>query len=252
MFTTKTHAELYARARPYHHDVVIQRVAAQLDIHQRLDRALDVACGTGLSCTALKQIATKIVGADVSAAMLAEAKRDECIDYLRCPSEVLPLGDESFDLLTVSSGLHWFERNVFLAEALRVLKPHGWLVIYDSFFSANLRDSPGFKPWFASTYLQRFPTPPRNNKPLDGQSVRKAGIQLLAQDKYANVVLFNREQLVDYLLTQTNIIAAVQRGEWTLDDVRAYLTTEVSPFFTSPAQQAFDFGGPITYLRKDR
>ena len=252
MFDSKRAAELYARARPYHHGLVIQRIAVQLDIHKSLDRALDVACGTGLSCIALKQIAARIVGADISAAMLAQADHDARIDYLRCPAEVLPLAGQSCDLLTVSSGLHWFERHAFLVEARRVLRPRGWLVIYDSFFSANLQGDPGFKPWFASTYCQGFPTPPRNNQPLDDRSAKQAGFELLKQDKYANVVYFDREQLVDYLLTQTNVIAAIERGEWSQSDVRTYLTAEVSPFFTSPEPQAFDFGGPIIYLRRAR
>lgn len=250
LFDSKQAAAFYVRARPYHHDLVIQRIAAQQDIHDRLDRALDVACGTGLSCIALKQIATNIVGADLSAAMLAQADRDVRIDYLRCPSEVLPLADQSFPLLTVSSGLHWFERNDFLAEARRVLRPRGWLVVYDNFFSANLQGAPDFKRWFVSMYFDRFPTPARDNRPLDQRSARQAGFRLVNSEKYSNVVFFDRAQLVDYLLTQTNIIAAIERGEWSLDDARAYLTAEVSPYFPSPEPQAFDFGGPITYLRK--
>ena len=57
-------------------------------------------------------------------------------------------------------------------------------------------------------------------------------------------------QLVEYLLTQTNVIAAIERGESTHDQTRAYLAAEISPYFPSPGSQAFDFGGPITYLRK--
>ena len=211
---------------------------------------LDVACGTGLSCIALKKIAARIVGTDLSAAMLGQADRDLRIDYLVSPSETLPLAHESFDLLTVSSALHWFERNAFLSEARRVLRPRGWLVIYDSFFSANLKGNPGFNPWFGSTYCQRFPAPPRDNRPLDDRSAKQAGFELVKDERYSNVVFFDRKQLIDYLLTQTNVIAAIDRGESTLDDARAYLTTEISPFFTLAEQQAFDFGGPITYLRR--
>ena len=73
---------------------------------------------------------------------------------------------------------------------------------------------------------------------------------MVKDERYSNVVFFDRKQLIDYLLTQTNVIAAIDRGESTLDDARAYLTTEISPFFTLAEQQAFDFGGPITYLRR--
>ena len=250
MFEEQRAAQRYARARPYHHDLVIQRIAAQLDIQDRLDCAFDIACGTGLSCIALKQIAEKIIGVDISAEMLAQADRNERIDYLFCPSEVLPLADQSFDLLTVSSAFHWFDRNAFLPEARRVLRPRGWLVIYNNLFFANLQGNAGFKSWITSTYLDRFPTPPRNSRPLDDPSAKRAGFQLVEDEKYSNVVFFDRKQLIDYLLTQTNVIAAVERGEATLDDVRAYLTTGVSPFFTSSEKQTFDFGGPISYLRR--
>ena len=250
MFHAKSVGELYARARPYHHDLVIQRIAAQLDIDDRLNRALDVACGTGLSCIALKRIATNIVGADVSDAMLGQAERDERIEYLVSAAEALPLADQSFDLLTVSSAWHWFERNAFLAEARRVLRSHGWLVIYNNVFFANLQGDPGFKSWITSAYVKRFPTPPRNSRPLDDPSAERAGFQLVNQEKYTNVVFFDCGQLIDYLLTQNNVIAAIESGESTLDDIGTYLTTDVSSFFTSSKKQAFDFGGPISYLRR--
>ena len=198
----------------------------------------------------MKQIAAKIVGTDLSAAMLGQAERDERIDYLLGPAEALPLADESFDLLTVSSAFHWFDRGAFLAGARRVLKPRGWLVIYNNVFFANLRGNVGFKSWITSAYVKRFPTPPRNNQPIDDQTADRSGFQLVKEESYTNVVFFDRAQLIDYLLTQTNVIAAIERGESTLDDVRAYLTTGVSPFFTSSEKQTFDFGGPISYLRR--
>ena len=169
--------------------------------------------------------------------MLAEAKRDSRIDYLRCPSEVLPLPDQSFGLLTVSSGLHWFERNAFLAEAYRILQPRGWLVIYDNFFSANLQGNPGFRPWFVSTYFQRFPTPPRDNRPLDHRSARHAGFQLVKEENYGNVVYFDRKQLIDYLLTQTNVIAAIERGEATLRTPRLTSPPKSDPTSHQPSHK---------------
>ena len=206
-------------------------------------------CGTGLSRKALKQLATKIVGADVSAAMLEQADRDECIRYLVFPAEILPLADESFDLLTVFSAFHWFDRDAFRPEAHRVLKPRGWLVIYNNLFFANLHGNADFKSWITSGYVNRFPTPSRNNHPLDHQRADRSGFHLVKHESFTNVVFFNRQQLIDYLLTQTNVIAAVERGESTHDDIWTYLGTEIEPFFTSCEKHAFDFGGPVSNLR---
>ena len=45
LFDAKSRTTLYARDRPYHLYIVIQRIEALLNLDRKLDRALDVACG---------------------------------------------------------------------------------------------------------------------------------------------------------------------------------------------------------------
>ncbi len=249
LFNANSAAQLYARGRPYHQDIVIQRIKAQLNLDRKLERALDVACGTGLSCIALKGIAKKTCGVDISIEMLEQAMRDDQIDYVACPSEHLAVSDAAVDLVTVSSAFHWFDRDAFLSEAKRVLKPSGWLVIYNNFFFSSMKENVEFRNWFTSTHLKQFPTPPRDDRPFSEQDAEQAGFRFLEREWYANDILWDASQLVDYLITQTNLSVIVEDGGRTIEDVKEYVGKEVGPFFPSAGRATFEFGGPIWYLR---
>ena len=250
LFDTKSAAEQYARGRPYHHETVIRNVKARLALDRKLDRALDVACGTGLSCIALKEIAQTIIGADGSSEMLKQAPRDERIVYLACLAENLAVGDATVDLVTVSSALHWFDREQFLSEAGRGLKSCGWLVVYNNLFSAEMKGEARFKSWYTTAFIQLFPTPPRDNRPFDEQEAERFGFRFIEREHYTNAVVWDKPQLIRYLMTQTNVIAAVERGGWTRAEVKAFLGKALGRFFASDEKATFRFGGPVWYLRR--
>jgi hypothetical protein len=66
---------------------------------------------------------------------------------------------------------------------------------------------------------------------------------------YENDVLFTREELVDYLTTQSNVIVAVEAGRDDATSARARLDRELAGlFFASPA--SFAFGGEIWSLQR--
>ncbi|MEO8412844.1 MAG: hypothetical protein ABI472_04265 [Ginsengibacter sp.] len=48
-FNTKTAAERYSKGRPGFHGNTIQHIKDYLPPDKKLDKALDIACGTGLS-----------------------------------------------------------------------------------------------------------------------------------------------------------------------------------------------------------
>ena len=55
-------------------------------------------------------------------------------------------------------------------------------------------------------------------------------------------------QLVEYLLTHTNVIAMVESGSTPLDDAASWITSSVTPFFQAE-RGTMQFGGDIWYLR---
>jgi len=130
-------AERYAKGRPQYQHQVIRRVREFLKIQGQLPRALDVACGTGLSSIALKEIAQRIAACDVAHDMVSVATSDPQVDYLIARAEATPFATACFDLVTVSSAFHWFDFDRFRRELIRVLRPGGYAVVYSLIGSAK-------------------------------------------------------------------------------------------------------------------
>jgi ubiquinone/menaquinone biosynthesis C-methylase UbiE len=249
-FDPKSAAERYAKGRPYYHPQVIGKIKARLKLIEPVERAMDIGCGTGLSTIALKEVARQIVGTDISSEMVALAPSDPKIIYSIAPAEELPVKDNAFDLMTLSSVFHWINRSRFFAEARRVLRPKGWMVIFDNSFYAHMVENNAFHIWFMATYLQKFPSPPRHRADLSVEETEKEGFALFKQEQYQNLVAFSLTKLTDYLVTQSNVIAAVEGGNQTIDDVCTWVTENIQPFFEERTEAAFGFGGPIWYLQK--
>lgn len=180
--------------------------------------------------------------------MLARAPRETGVRYVEAPAEDLPFADGTFRLVAVALALHWLDRSRFLAEARRVLEPSGWLVVYDNGFFGEMKENPEHERWYREDYLTRYPSPPRDNKPLTEDECRKHGLRLVGRERYTNEVSFSVEELADYLVTQSNVISAVESGAESLEDVRAWLVSSLTPMFGGP-RGVFQFGGTMEYLQ---
>jgi ubiquinone/menaquinone biosynthesis C-methylase UbiE len=249
-FDSRGAARRYSAARPYFHPLVIGKIKDFMGLTETVPLALDVACGTGQSSVALKEIAEQVVGVDPSETMLAMASHDDRIRYVEASAEELPFPEAEFDLVTVSLAFHWFDRDPFLAEASRVLRPFGWLVIYDNHFQRRMKENPGYERWIEEVYAASYPTPSRNSDTLTDQDARMHGFALVGREEYSNEFSFTLEELVSYLMSQSNINAAIEEGRETEETVRRWLTEAQSPFFEEP-RRTFLFGGTIDYLRRD-
>ncbi|HEV2705904.1 MAG TPA: methyltransferase domain-containing protein [Pyrinomonadaceae bacterium] len=248
-FSPKSAAERYAAGRIYFHPLVVGRIRELLSLREPVARALDVGCGTGLSSVALKEIAREVVGLDASQEMLAHAPRDAGLVYLCAVAERLPFAARRFDLLTMSQVFHWVEVRAFFAEAARVLRARGWLVVYDNYMTGRMRGNDEFEAWFREAYLRRYPSPPRGALSFDEEETRGAGFELFAHERQASAVEFSVAGLVDFLSTQSNVIAAVEgRGE-EIDAAKEWLTKGIRPHFGEAARAEFLFDAPIWCLR---
>jgi len=246
-FAHSTAAERYARSRPYFHPLVVERIRSFLRLERPVPMALDVACGTGLSTSALTELAESVIATDISPEMLTQAPVHERIRYAVAPAEKLPLEPESVDLITVALAFHWFNRTGFLAEARRVLRRDGALVVYNNGFYGRMHENPAFADWNRDNYLTRYPVPPRNDRPFTDDEATDAGFTFAGRERYANDIAFSPDQLAQYLLTQSNVIAAVEQGSESLEAVHAWLLETVTPLFPSPTA-TFAFGGEIWFL----
>jgi SAM-dependent methyltransferase len=249
-FTELSEAERYAQSRPYFHPLAIARAKEATGVERTVPLALDVACGTGLSAAALMSITERVIGFDISWNMLANAERNERILYVQARAESMPIQSGSVPIMSCALAFHWFDRDQFLREAWRVLSAEGLLLVYTNGFTGIMREDPAFQNWGREVYPQRFPTPPRNSNPLTREDAAGSGFVFIEEERYENEVSFTAEELVAYLTTQTNVVAAIEQGRESVESANQWLLEQVRPFFAN-VSATFVFVTRAWYLRKE-
>jgi ubiquinone/menaquinone biosynthesis C-methylase UbiE len=96
------------------------------------DRHVDVGCGTGLMSAMLAAQGRQVVGVDLSAAMIAQARRrsGSSATFIEADAESLPIASSSVDAVVNLISLHHYpDPSRAIAEFRRVLRPGGRLVL---------------------------------------------------------------------------------------------------------------------------
>jgi ubiquinone/menaquinone biosynthesis C-methylase UbiE len=110
------------------------------------DLAVDLGAGTGLLALSLAPHVAELVAVDISSRMLerlGEHAREEGVDniaFVEADLRRLPLADESATLVVSNYTFHHLDdpgKELALAEARRVLRPGGRLVVCDMMFSLS-------------------------------------------------------------------------------------------------------------------
>lgn len=237
-FEARQVAERYAHGRPYHHRRTVER-CLELGGGIADSVALDVACGTGLSTRALAELGYRVVGVDLTPAMVGVARRQEGLPFVLAAAESLPTRDGSIALVTVGSGVHWFDTSRFWAEAVRVLAPGGTLLVYEH-AGVSLVDDDGFSAWTRDVYLAQYPSPPTPGPWLTAADAPE-GLTKLASDSWEDIIEFSHSELVAYVLTLGNVSRPIENQEVSLEDARQWLVDETRPFFDGVLRREFSF-----------
>ncbi len=91
-------------------------------------RVLELGCGAGVGLGLLKSVARSLVGADFSAPLLEQARRQygPGVPLARLSAEELPFRDRSFDLVVFFEASYYVRRmDRAFGEVARVLAPNG-------------------------------------------------------------------------------------------------------------------------------
>ena len=120
-------AASYATYRPRYPEALFAWLAS---IAPARDRAWDCGTGNGQAAAALSHQFTYVVATDPSMAQIASAESADGISYAVMTSERPAIASGSVALITVAQALHWFDRDLFFAEARRALVPRGVLAVW--------------------------------------------------------------------------------------------------------------------------
>jgi len=237
----------YASARPFLHPEVFARVRGLIREQESLQRALDVGCGTGMSSVALLDLAREVTGVDVSVPMLRHARRAEHLHYLASTAEDLPFRAGSFDLIVACGSIDWVDRGRFLPRAAELLKSEGWLVPLDFGDTGRSPETPGLGRWHEEVYQPAFPCPPSQDPLITRDEAARFGFGEPAHHTFESQCRFTASGYADFLMTESNVIAAVEYGGRSAEEIRRWLEAELCGLFEGETR-AVTFGGYIQVL----
>lgn len=118
-------ADVYRRARPSY-----PREAVAWALPELPCRAVDVGAGTGKLTEVLVALDCDVVAVEPDDAMRAVLTETlPGVEAAVGTAEELALADASVDAVLAAQAYHWFDRDRFLAEAARVLRPGGTVAL---------------------------------------------------------------------------------------------------------------------------
>jgi SAM-dependent methyltransferase len=116
----------YAASRPTYPAALFAAAAAAAPGRER---AWDCATGNGQAAHGLARHFALVEATDASAQQIEHAIPAPNVRYSVQPAESTTFAPASFDAVCVAQALHWFDVDRFYAEAKRVLRPRGILLV---------------------------------------------------------------------------------------------------------------------------
>ena len=131
----------YTSIRPEHPPAIVESVLRFLRCKYTgpLSLAVDVGCGSGMSTCNIFGKFDKILGVDLSKAMIEQARANFSQDnpstvFKVSKAETLPVEDSSTQMVLVGRAIHYFDQKTFFKEVDRVLVPGGVVAYYSVHF----------------------------------------------------------------------------------------------------------------------
>jgi SAM-dependent methyltransferase len=91
---------------------------------------IDVGAGTGIASSALRERGARVTSIDPSASMLRVLRVRSGGNVAVGRGERLPIATGRADVITYAQAWHWVDFDAAAAEAVRCLRPGGWLLCW--------------------------------------------------------------------------------------------------------------------------
>lgn len=188
----------YAQFRPSYPDEIFLFLETILGGRERV---WDCATGTGQVAQKLVNLFDQVEATDLSENQLKNAVLNSKIRYSQQVAEQTDFPDQYFDCITIGQAVHWFDFEKFYAEAKRVLKPNGLIVILGY---GNIQiDNPGVQKTVTKLYadiLGDYWDPERRYIDEAYQTI-PFPFEEIPHPEFTIKHTWNREQLLGYLNT---------------------------------------------------
>ncbi|MDR3701792.1 MAG: methyltransferase domain-containing protein [Candidatus Sulfopaludibacter sp.] len=216
----------------------MEQVYRQLGRTAPFQRALDIGCGAGVSTKALTGFARGCIGLDPMEAMLKWASTiAPSAAFVVGTAEAIPLCGHSVELITAAGSLNYANLDLFFPEAARALTRDGVLVVYDFSPGRHFRDTTGLEEWFSSFY-SRYPPPVHEARNLSPEILAgmNSGFRVRSHRPFEIGITLTPAFYVDYMMTETNVAAAVRRAV-PHSEIKSWCTETLVPVWNSPERE---------------
>ena len=122
-----TQSANYSKNRPTYPDELFVFLNSLCYDHKL---AWDCATGNGQCAISLAQYFKTVYATDLSEVQISNSFKRPNIIYKVEEAEKASLSNHSADLITVATGIHWFDIPAFYKEVQRILKPGGILAVW--------------------------------------------------------------------------------------------------------------------------
>jgi ubiquinone/menaquinone biosynthesis C-methylase UbiE len=205
-------ARSYALHRPAIHSAILDRIVAALPPDFDAAAALDIGCGAGASTLALARYAQRVTGVDPSPAMLAFAQDAlPGAKFVVAGAESLPFESATFDLVTAAGSLNYANVRVALGEISRVLRAGGYFVAFD-FSTGRVRGAPLDEASRFARFKTSFPSLPGYALDLKALPYDECALELVTCEEFDVEIEMSANVYVEYLMSETNVEAAIVQG----------------------------------------
>jgi hypothetical protein len=121
------------------------------------------------------------------------------------------------------------------------------LVIYDFSEGRRFRDSSALDEWYGA-FLRRYPKPVGSAREISPETLACApGFRVCGSERFEMGLPLDPAFYLDYVMTETNVTSAVQRGA-EKSGIRAWCGQTLAPVFGGAAREVL-FRGYVAYLR---